>query len=305
MKKVLDRYYNLIDKERNIYELAELYPQNRKEVCTYIELLQDPKTGAALKLEQNKLLGNRTYLIVDNVPDFTDTGSSSAKWKKLNAQFLNYHKSLSVYTAVNSAPINNYLSLKTGVGLMKDVKVLDVGGGTGHTHCTFFQYPETIDYYLLDPNLRLLHDQFVRLYPKLSYLNMGHILANAEYLPIKANSFDIVLNISAVDHFNDYKKFISEAYRVLKPGGTFLISSHLDIPESKEDTTKISSKLFSSSLWERVARFLYYKKYAVGNDDHTLHLENEKPIGDALLSVGFSITKQEVFKRHFYFVAIK
>ena len=59
---------------------------------------------------------------------------------------------------------------------------------------------------------------------------MGHILANAEYLPIKDNSFDVVLNLSAVDHFDDYRRFIKESYRVLKKGGHFLITSHLDVP---------------------------------------------------------------------------
>ncbi len=188
---------------------------------------------------------------------------------------------------------------------MKNIKVLDVGGGTGHTHCSFFHFPETIDYYLLDPNLRLLHDQFIRLYPKLSYLKMGHILANAEFLPIKDNSFDVVLNISAIDHLDDYKKFISEAYRVLKPGGKFLVSSHLDVQKLGEDQTKVKSKIFSSSFWERVSRYLYYKKYAVGSDDHTLHLEDGKPIEEALLESSFSIKKEEVFKRYFYFVAEK
>ena len=93
---------------------------------------------------------------------------------------------------------------------------MDVGGGTGHTLATFFEFPETIDYFLVDPNIRLIHDQFIRLYLKLSYLKMSHIQANAEFLPIKENSFDLVLNLSAIDHLDDYKKFISEAYRVLK-----------------------------------------------------------------------------------------
>jgi len=298
-------YFDLIDKERNVYELAQLFPQNRREVSTYIDVLQDPSTGLPLVLKNSSAQGKREYQINDNVIDFTESDTTSEEWKRMNEQFMNYHKSLSVYTLVNSAPINNYLSLKTGMGLMKDKKVLDVGGGTGHAHCSFFQYPETIEYFLLDPNLRLLHDQFFRIYPKLSFLKMAHILANAEYLPIKDQSFDVVLNLSAVDHFNDYKKFISEAYRVLKNGGTFFITSHLDVPESDEDSTKLKSKLFSLSFFERLTRYLYYRKYAVGSDDHTLHLENENPIKEALLKVGFKIQQQEVFKRHFYFVAIK
>lgn len=298
-------YLELIDKERNIYELADLHSQNRKNVEEYLDILQDPNTGKPLTVEGDKLKGEKSYSTEDNIADFTSNDRTSEEWKRLNAQFLNYHKSLSVYTMLNAAPIINYVSFQSEIGTLTNAKVLDVGGGTGHVYCSFFQQPETIEYYLLDPNLRLLHDQFFRLYPKLSYLKMGHILANAEYLPIKDNSFDVVLNLSAIDHFDDYKKFIREAYRVLKPGGKFLVSSHLDIPESKEDSTSTRSKIFSHSFFERLSRYLYYKKHAVGGDDHTLHLEDEKPIEKALLEAGFKIEKQEVFKRYFYFVARK
>lgn len=300
-----DRQFKLIDKERNIYELAELYPQNRKSVSEYLDLLQDPISQSALTIEKDTLIGEKEYNIEDNVANFTSNNTNSDEWKRLNKQFLNYHKSLSVYTLLNAAPVSNYISLQTEIGLMKDIKVLDVGGGTGHAHCSFFHFPETIEYYLLDPNLRLLHDQFIRLFPKLSYLKMGHILANAEYLPIKNDSFDVVINISAIDHLDDYKKFISEAFRVLKPGGKFLVSSHLDIPEMDEDKTKMKSKIFSASFWERVSRYLYYRKHAVGSDDHTLHLEDGKPIEKALIESGFTIKKEETFKRYFYFVAEK
>lgn len=305
MKDINNTYFNLIDKERNIYELSDLYSQNRKSVHTYIDLLQDPFTREPVYLKNGKLIGSKDYEVQDDVPNFTANDLNSKTWQRLNEQFLNYHKSLSVYTIINSAPITNYLALETGFGLMRDVKVLDIGGGTGHTHCSFFQYPETIEYFLIDPNLRLLHDQFLRIYPKLSYLEMAHILANAESLPIKDNSFEVVINLSAVDHFDDHKKFISEVYRVLKPGGKFLISSHLDVAPSKEEKSSLVSKIFSNTFWERVTRYFYYRKHAVGDDDHTLSLENEKPIEEALINSGFNILKQEVFKRHFYFVAEK
>ena len=116
---------------------------------------------------------------------------------------------------------------------------------------------------------------------------------------------DVVLNLSAIDHLDDYKKFISEAYRVLKPEGQFLVYSHLDIPADKEEITKLKTKLFSHTFFERLSRYKYFKKYAVGKDDHTLHLENEIPIEKALLNQGFKIYKKEIFKRYFYFLSKK
>lgn len=300
------RYYTLIDKEKNVYELAQLYAQNRKPVSEFVELLADPESKQALQLKENKLISSTAqYSINEHVADFTQQHSNSKEWQELNKQFLNYHKSLSAYTLLNSSVINNYIALKSGISFLKNVKVLDVGGGTGHTHCTFFQYPETIEYYLADPNLRLLHDHFLRLYPKLSYLKMAHLLAHAEKLPIQNDSFDVVLSISAIDHLNDYKQFIAEAMRVLKPGGVFFVTSHLDQPVAPEDQTTSSAKIFSHSFFERLSRYLYYRKYQVGSDDHTLHLPNEKPVEKALLEAGFTIEKQEVVKRYFYFVARK
>lgn len=295
----------MLDKERNIYELSDLYVQNRKKVDSYIDLLQDPSSQTKLKISNNQLEGDSNYEIVDNIPNFTKLSINSSEWTRLNKQFLNYHKSLSTYSLLNALPVLNYLSTQTGVADLKNVKVLDVGGGTGHTFASFFQFPETIDYFLLDPNLRLLHDQFLRIYPKLSFLEMAHILANAENLPIKDNSFDVVLSLSAVDHLDDYKKFIYESHRVLKPGGKFLISSHLDIPPANIEKTNFIDKVFSTTIWERISRRLYLRRNSVGSDDHTLHLEDEKPIEKALIAAGYKIHKKEVFKRYFYFVAVK
>jgi ubiquinone/menaquinone biosynthesis C-methylase UbiE len=304
-KNAIDTFLNLIDKERNVYEEAQLFHQTRKPISEYVNILQDPITGNEIVLKNQELISDCHYSAKNGIANFINEDVNSEEWKRLNVQFLNYHKSLSVYTAVNCSPLINYLSLKTEIGLRKNIKVLDVGGGTGHTHCSFFQFPETIEYYLLDPNLRLLHDQFIRFYPKLSYLPMGHIIANAEQLPIKDNSFDLVLNISAIDHLNDYKKFISESFRVLKTNGTILISSHLDIPPESNDKTKVKTKIFSFSFWERLSRFLYYRKHKVGDDDHTLHLENMDPIETALINNGFKITKKEIFKRYFWITASK
>ena len=103
-------YFDLIDKEKNIYELAQLYPQNRREVSTYLEILQDPSTGLPLTMKNSSVQGKREYQIKDNVIDFTESDTTSEEWKKMNEQFMNYHKSLSVYTLINSAPINNSIT---------------------------------------------------------------------------------------------------------------------------------------------------------------------------------------------------
>ncbi len=305
-------YLNFIDKERNIYEPAQLFHQNRNEVSSFYQNLASPgQDGAPLELQNDKLVckkTNRTFPIENNVVDFikaTEVKKEDAEWQRLNTQFMNYHKSLSVYTLVNSTPVGNYLGLRSGMADIKNKTVIDVGGGTGEEFVSFFHYPETLNYYLVDPNLRLLHDQFLRIYPKLTFLKMSHLLAYAEELPFKSGYADVVMTIAAIDHFKDYKKFFAEAYRVLKPGGTLFVSSHLDLPPSEQDATKTSKKILSESFFERLTRYLYYKKSKVGHDDHTYHWTNLEPFETGIKEKGFTITKSEMFKRYFFVVAQK
>jgi ubiquinone/menaquinone biosynthesis C-methylase UbiE len=305
-------YLNLIDKERNIYEPAQLFQQTREAVAAYIDNLRSPGNhDGQLSIVGNEVKCTKTGKVFskqDEVVDFikaTEKKPEDKEWERLNQQFLNYHKSLSVYTLVNSVPVANYLSLRSGMGNIKDKVVVDVGAGTGHALCSFFQYPEQIDYYLVDPNLRLLHDQFIRIYPKLTQLKMKHVLAFAEELPFKNNFTDVVMSLSAIDHFKDYKAFFAEAYRILKPGGTLFISSHLDIPADAADATKTSQKLLSDTFFERLARYLYYKRSKVGHDDHTYHFDSLEPFESGMKEKGFVIERSEIFKRYFFVIARK
>jgi ubiquinone/menaquinone biosynthesis C-methylase UbiE len=307
-----DLQIHLLTQERNIYEIAELYEQNRHAITDKLDVLASPQSlGNPLKKVGEKLVcetTNTEYVIKNNVVDFCKNQfeKSEDEWARLNAQFMNYHKSLSVYTLLNSVPLLNYLAEKSGLGSLKNAKVIDIGAGTGHTLCSFFQHPETLDYYLCDPNLRLLHDQFLRIYPRLSKLKLTHLLCYAEQLPFKNETADLVMSLSAIDHFKDYKAFFKEGYRVCKKDGLIFVSSHLDVPAANRiQKVSIKSKLFSYSFWERVARYLYYRKYKVGHDDHTHHFETIDPIEKAMNDAGFKTQAKEEFYGNFWIVGKK
>lgn len=308
------RFLELIDKERNIYESARLFPQNRLRVEEYAADLVSPgKSDATLSLRDNQLICSKTggsFPVIDHVPDFIGSIKRSgdkdyAEWERLNKQFLNYHQSLSVYTLVNSTPVSAYLGMRSGMAAIKDQTVVDIGAGTGHAYASFFYYPETLRYFLVDPNLRLLHDQFIRIYPKLSFLKMGHLLAFAEELPFRSNFADVVMSLSAIDHFKDYKAFFRESFRIARPGGKLFLSSHLDVPASTTDRTATGSKIFSESLPERIARYLYFKRAKVGHDDHTFHFTDTSTFSQAAEEAGFAVERAEIFKRYFFLIARK
>jgi len=303
-------YQDLIGKERNIYEEATLYHQNRNDISTFIHFLKAPFTeGKTLKLNQagNVVdeVSQKEYTVKNNVVSFVEQSKKNNDWERLNTQFLNYHKSLTVYELVNAMPLMNYIGLKSKFHQIKDAVIVDVGAGTGHTLASFFDFPETIQYYLLDPNLRLLHDQFLRVFPKLSRLKLNHIITQAERLPLVDQMADYVVNIDAIDHFENYPQFLKEAYRILKPGGKILVASHLDVREGKTSSISMFDKVFNHSFWERLTRRFYVRKYKVGSDDHTYHFSDTKEIEMNMEKVGFVIEIDELIKGNFMIVASK
>lgn len=50
-------------------------------------------------------------------------------------------------------------------------------------------------------------------------------VADALDMPFADNSFDLVWSLESGEHFPDKRRFLAESYRVLKPGGTFLMAT--------------------------------------------------------------------------------
>ncbi|MFC2110054.1 methyltransferase domain-containing protein [Bacteroidota bacterium] len=301
----------MIDKQRNVYQDAKLYEQNRNEVSEYVDLLQCIDTKEVLTLNKDCLSNislTRNYAIKDKIVDFRDKKilEEDKNWGRLNSKFLNYHKALTSYALLRNLPLTHYISNETGLAHVKGKTIVDVGAGTGQAQCSFFRYPHENNYFLIDPNVRLLHDQFVRIYPQLLEAKMNHLLCHAEKLPFKDNSVDIVMSLASIDHFADYKAFINEAYRILKPGGKLFIFSHLDVPLGGRVMTKLKSLKWSlPSLLEVIARKCYQLSKRVSVDDHTFHFHTSKPMEDEMLENKFKINKKEEFARYFYLLGEK
>ena len=50
------------------------------------------------------------------------------------------------------------------------------------------------------------------------------VVGSAEALPFKDASFDVVISVTAIHNFADYKKAFCEMERVLKPGGKIVVT---------------------------------------------------------------------------------
>ena len=60
-----------------------------------------------------------------------------------------------------------------------------------------------------------------------SNLNKVDVLCAANNIPLENSSFDTVFSTQTIEHVEDHQGLVNEAYRLLKPGGFFIVSGPL------------------------------------------------------------------------------
>jgi len=135
----------------------------------------------------------------------------------MNKYFLNYDHIANDYNQryPTQQPTQRGLAL---LGLAKQVKagnILEVGSGTGFW--LNLLHPVTDGLYGLDYSAGMISQ--ARTQPAPLKLARG----TAIRLPYQDNSFEMVYCVDAIHHFVDHHAFISEAFRVLKPGGALAV----------------------------------------------------------------------------------
>lgn len=129
-------------------------------------------------------------------------------------------------------------------------KILEIGYGQGTDLCQFalagaecFGVDITEEHFILAKrNL------------KLRGLQANLFLADASKLPFANESFDVVYSFGVLHHTPDINQCISESYRVLQPGGKFLVTLY-----HKNSAFYLFSVLLVKGLFKGMLRKLGYK----------------------------------------------
>ncbi len=96
------------------------------------------------------------------------------------------------------------------------VKLLDLGGGTGELANYL---PKNLEVTVADPSQAMLKKGKEKEFDQ----EVNHMLADAADLPFADDSFDYLTISDALHHFREVEGALSEAARVLKPGGKLYI----------------------------------------------------------------------------------
>ena len=115
----------------------------------------------------------------------------------------------------------------------KGKKLIDVACGTGDL-AKFYLNATGIKEKILcvDPNKQMINKGKIKLK---SYKNIKWLIGSAENLPVSNNSYDYYTISFGLRNTENLNKALSEAYRVLKPGGRYLCLEFSKIENSNLD----------------------------------------------------------------------
>jgi ubiquinone/menaquinone biosynthesis C-methylase UbiE len=157
---------------------------------------------------------------------------------KESDSFIQAQKNLTDYCISLLKPIENKEILEIGCG--NGVQALYINANYGPLRIT------GID--LNKANIEIANNERVRA----NINNVKFLEDDAQNLTqIQSNSVDVLLNIESAFHYPDKSLFLKEVYRVLKPGGQYLIADILSTRKKREGLMKIWGKPMGHHFWNR------------------------------------------------------
>jgi len=161
-------------------------------------------------------------------------------------------------------------------------KLIDVACGTGDVGKLFLDSTnKEAEITCIDPNKGMIGQGKQKLS---NYKNIKWVISSAEKLPIVDNSFDYYTISFGLRNTKNLNKALSEAYRVLKPGGRFLC---LEFSKIQNTNLEILFKNYSK-LIPSVGQFVVGEKqpyeYLVKSIENFL---NQEELIDAMVKNNF------------------
>lgn len=116
--------------------------------------------------------------------------------------------------------VTRYLAAKP---IVRNRVVLDIASGSGYGAQILAETAKFV--YGVDVNEVAIN------YSRKNYGsdNIEYLVGDGESIPLEDNSVDVVITFETIEHIKNYKKFLNEVERVLKPDGLAIVSTPNDI----------------------------------------------------------------------------
>ncbi len=157
-------------------------------------------------------------------------GAASDGTQKTQGLLADKQKALNFYRVFSAAYdiLNPYLYTDTmrnemvsQIEMGVDLRVLDVGCGTGYTTSGILGRGDVCEVVGLDMNPVQLNRAVKNLHSKKATLSISR--GDAENLPFIDGSFDAVISVGAIEYFPDPEKVLKELARVANPNGKVIV----------------------------------------------------------------------------------
>jgi len=165
-------------------------------------------------------------------------------------------------------------------------KLIDVASGTGDIAKLFSKKNgNTSEITCVEPNINMFKEGGVNLK---KFKNIKWIKAQAENLPIKDDTFDFYSISYGIRNVTDINKTLSEAFRVLKPGGRFMC---LEFSKIDNEMLNFIYKQYSKTI-PLIGKYIVGTsqpyKYLINSIDQ---FYNQKQLIELMAKNGFSNTE--------------
>ena len=166
-----------------------------------------------------------THFGYQNVPEENKSGLVKEVFNNVSSKYdvMNDLMSVGIHRVWKNTLIN-WLAPKENQNL------LDVAGGTGDIATRFLNQTKSGSATILDMTESMLQEGTKRITNSSLSSRMRWVVGDAMALPFKKNTFDIYTISFGIRNVTKIDKALSEAFRVLKPGGRIMILEFSKLP---------------------------------------------------------------------------
>ena len=131
-----------------------------------------------------------------------------------------FHKDRLIY----AEHVTRYLAAKP---VVKGKVVLDIASGSGYGTKILAESAKFV--YGVDVNEIAVN------YSRKNYSgkNIEYLVGDGESIPLSENSVDVVITFETIEHIKNYRKFLDEVARILRPDGLLIVSTPNDVEFSE------------------------------------------------------------------------